>query len=46
MSGDGGSSTDSTALPIPKMTANSGQGACMAIEDAFVLGVLLKRYWR
>ncbi len=28
-----------------KVTANSGQGACMAIEDAFVLGLLLRRYW-
>lgn len=26
-------------------TPNMGQGACMAIEDAYVLGVLLKTYW-
>ena len=26
------------------VTPNNGQGACMAIEDAFVLGVLLKKY--
>lgn len=28
------------------VTPNNGQGACMAIEDAFVLGVLLARYWK
>eukprot|EP00911_Craspedida_sp_UC1_P001007 UC1_evm1s754 len=27
------------------VTPNNGQGACMAIEDAFVLGVLLARHW-
>ncbi|KAG5181541.1 hypothetical protein JKP88DRAFT_321344 [Tribonema minus] len=27
------------------VTPNNGQGACMAIEDAFVLAVLLRRYW-
>ncbi|CAM9385567.1 unnamed protein product [Choristocarpus tenellus] len=27
------------------VTPNNGQGACMAIEDAFVLAVLLKKYW-
>ena len=26
-------------------TPNMGQGACMAIEDAYILGVLLKTYW-
>jgi 2-polyprenyl-6-methoxyphenol hydroxylase-like FAD-dependent oxidoreductase len=26
-------------------TPNMGQGACMAIEDAYVLGVLLRTYW-
>ena len=27
------------------VTPNMGQGACMAIEDAFVLATLLKTYW-
>jgi 2-polyprenyl-6-methoxyphenol hydroxylase-like FAD-dependent oxidoreductase len=27
------------------VTPNNGQGACMAIEDAFVLAVLLRQYW-
>jgi 2-polyprenyl-6-methoxyphenol hydroxylase-like FAD-dependent oxidoreductase/1,4-dihydroxy-2-naphthoate octaprenyltransferase len=27
------------------VTPNNGQGACMAIEDALVLAVLLKKYW-
>lgn len=26
-------------------TPNNGQGACMAIEDAFVLATLLAEYW-
>lgn len=26
-------------------TPNNGQGACMAIEDAFVLATLLGEYW-
>eukprot|EP00040_Diaphanoeca_grandis_P034202 m.210983 g.210983 ORF g.210983 m.210983 type:complete len:803 (-) comp33097_c0_seq1:113-2521(-) len=28
------------------VTPNNGQGACMAIEDAFILCVLLKENWR
>lgn len=28
------------------VTPNMGQGACMAAEDAFVLAVLLAKYWR
>lgn len=27
------------------MTPNMGQGACLATEDAFILCVLLRRYW-
>ncbi|CAM9554120.1 unnamed protein product [Phaeothamnion confervicola] len=28
------------------VTPNNGQGACMAVEDAFVLATLLRHYWR